>query len=233
MVNVVFSYTALEQFETCPRQFEAQRILKVIKNAETFERSSGEDGHAVVERAIKSGGHVPADRPECANMVQFAYQHFPWTQAYAEIPLALDHDWRPLPLSMNGDVPWGRTFVFAKLDFLGLNERDQTLSYLDWKFGKSTKPKMAQVEYGMLLAMLAMPAVQQAQGRLVFKDGVITPPVQLSRQQLPHTQAIWMARIQEVQDAIAHKNFPAKPSGLCRGWCNYTQCEHWKPKAQK
>lgn len=233
MANPVFSYTALEQFETCPRQFEAQRILRVIKNAETFERSAGEDGHTVVEKAIKGTAPVPHDRPECAGMVNFAHLHFPWTRAYAEIPLALDHDWNVLPLSMNGEVPWGRTFVFAKLDFLGLNERDNTLSYVDWKFGKSTKPKMAQVEFGLLLAQLAMPSVDHAQGRLVFKDGVVTPPVMMPRAELPRVQAVWMARIQEVQDAIRNKDFPAKPSGLCRGWCNYTACEHWKPKVQK
>lgn len=230
--KLTHSYTALEQFETCPRQYEAQRILRVIKNAETFERGSGTDSHKAIEDGIKYRRPLPPDVQQHSWMVDYAYS-LPWTKCYVEVSLALDRDWNPVPLSMNGDVPWGRTHAYAKLDFLGHDTRNNTLIYTDWKFGKSNKPKPAQIEYGLLLAMLAMPTVEQSQGLLVFQDKVIPPPVVLHRRDLPQTQAIWMARIQEVEDAAANKHFPAKPSGLCHGWCNYTACEHWKPRKQK
>lgn len=230
--RLTFSYTAIEQFQTCPRQFEAQRILKVIKNAESAERSGGTDGHTAIENAIKYRQHVEPAHAQHQWMVDLAYQ-LPWTRAYTEIPLAMDRDWQPLPLGMNGEIPWGRTHTFAKLDFLGHHAQNETLVYTDWKFGKSNKPKPAQIEYGLLLSMLAMPSVKEGHGYLVFADRTVPPPVVLRRDDLPRTQAIWMARINEIEEAAINKHFPAKPSGLCFGWCNYTACEHWKPKKVK
>ena len=230
--RLTYSYTAIEQFQTCPRQFEAQRVLKVIKNAETFERSSGTDGHTAIENAFKYNAPITPEHAQHQWMVNWGY-HQPWTKIYTEVPLAMDRDWNPLPLGMNGEIPWGRTHTFAKLDYLAHDEHQQLLTYADWKFGKSNKPKPAQIEYGLLLGMLAVPSIQVGQGFLVFSDHTIPPPVILRRADLPRTQAIWMARINEIEEAAANKHFPAKPSGLCFGWCNYTQCEHWKPKKVK
>lgn len=231
------SYTSISLFQTCPRWYEAERILKVTRNTQTEQKVTGIDYHEAVERCIL--GHAdPASQPPAVQLMHAFAASIPGEEKITEFPLSLDRDWNQVPLRVDRSVNWGKTHVYVKLDFVALQPSNRSGIYIDWKFGKSDRPKPEQCELGMLCVMSARQDIDRMMGALVFTDGTVAPaphqkPMIVTRDEIPQRKAIWMAAINEIEQAIENRDFPATPSGLCHGWCPNKSCEHSRPMKAK
>jgi hypothetical protein len=51
------------------------------------------------------------------------------------------------------------------------------------------------------------------------------------RDQLHEIWQGFLPRVIKLESAYDRDSWPARPSGLCKGWCHVRECAHWKDKA--
>ena len=224
---IAWSYSAMNTFDTCPRQYYAKYVSKECPFVQNAAAKWGDDVHKAFEDAIKYGSSLPA------NMVM--YQKFLDAVRYradklggeliAERPVALTRDLKSVSCFTKKTAKepvWFR----LKVDVSTLVGDYAEL--LDWKTGKM-KDDPDQLHLYALVVFILHPEINKANvGYVWLKDGVLTPPVTYHRSQMPEMLAYWVAKYEVLEEAFISDNFPPKPSGLCHGWCEVTSCRHNK-----
>lgn len=88
-----------------------------------------------------------------------------------------------------------------------------------------------QLHLYAMVAFILYPELERVKAGFIWlKDGVVDKPVEYTREQLPDMLAYWHEKYEVLEEAWILDDFPPKPSGLCRGWCEVTTCPHWQPK---
>lgn len=229
MTVVPWSYSAMNTFDTCPRQYKAKYVTKEVPYVQNAAAKWGDDVHKALENNIKTGIPLPS------NMVM--YQRFLDAvkvraaqlrgDLIAEQPVALTKDLKQVSwfTKKNAKDPvWFR----LKVDVSIVKERYAEL--FDWKTGKM-KEDPDQLHLYALVAFIIYPKVDEVRvGYIWLKDGVLTPPTKYTRDMLPEMLQYWTDKYEVLEQAWVLDNFPPKPSGLCAGWCEVTSCQHWRQK---
>lgn len=214
-----WSYTALQQFDTCPRQYAEQRYFCRTPSEETDATRWGNRVHKALELRLGGGTPLPEDLarfekwPRVLEQVDAA--------RYVELEIALTRELRP--------VEWFSTDAWArgKVDVLLLAPPAGWV--YDWKTGK-VKEDRTQFEVFAAFASLLHPDVERWKGGLVWLAHDQVTRYEVEAREIP---AIWegiKARAARVEEAWRTEEFDCNPSGLCRGWCPVKTCEHWRAK---
>jgi len=229
MKIVNWSYSAMNTFETCPRQYQAKYVTKEVPYVQNAPAKWGDDVHKALENNIKSNTPLPG------NMVM--YQRFLDAikvrssqirgTLIAEQPVALTKDLKQVSwfTKKTAENPvWFRLKVDVSIvagDYAEL---------FDWKTGKM-KDDPDQLHLYAMVAFIIYPDVKEVKvGYVWLKEGKITAPVAYTRDQLPQMLDYWNAKYEILEEAWIRDDFPPRPSGLCHGWCEVKSCPHWKPK---
>jgi hypothetical protein len=206
------SYSSIKLFENCPLRYYRQRIKKDVTDTGGEASKHGERIHAFLENRLK-GTDLPQEvahyEPLCTSVEKMASTG----ELYVEKELVLNENLTP--------TGWwdADAWLRSKLDVLVIVGHDAVV--MDWKTGKR-KADNFQMDMFAAQVFKHYPEVQRVKTSLVWLKTMEMDTEQFTRLDM---NAIWaevMKRIQRIQDAYEHSNWPARPSGLCR----YCPCRH-------
>ena len=206
MTKLAHSYSALKQFDNCPKQYHMQRITKEVKPSEGEASIYGTRIHEQLEVRLK-GGELTSEtakyEPLCA-----AFEKLPG-KLLTEQELCLNKNLEPT--SWWAEDAWLR----SKLDVLVLDKDRAGIG--DWKTGKH-RPDYFQLEVFALQAFKHYPEVRKVKASFIWLKDMRLDSRYYVKSELPLLLNKLYKRVQRIDDAVKADNWPAKPSGLCP-WC--------------
>lgn len=215
---LAFSYSAIKDFQNCPRKYHETRILKRFKQGDSEATLYGTAVHKAFELYIQDGTPLP---PEFAQ-----YQRFvePLTKIQGEIKcelkLGITADFKPCDFFAK-DV-WFRGLP----DYLALNHESGVARVVDFKTGKSSRyADTSQLELMAAMIMIHYPRIDVVKGLLLFVVCDDAIKATFTRAQLPTILSKWAGEAFLIESAVGSGVWNAKSSGLCR-FCPVQSCEY-------
>jgi len=215
---MAYSYSAINDFEGCPKRYHEVRILKRFKSKDTTAMLYGTAVHKAFEDYIKLKTPLPP---------QFA-QFQPFIDPLA----AMEGDiWCEEKLGIRADFsPCG---FFAKdvwfrgvPDFLAVNAPKKIARVADYKTGKSSYyADVGQLELMAAMVMAHHPTIDVVKGALLFVVATDVIRSSYTRDQLPEIWAKWAGRAGNIESAIENDVWNPRSSALCK-YCPVTDCPH-------
>lgn len=215
---LAFSYSAIKDFQNCPRKYHEVRILKKHKQEDTTATLYGTAVHLAFENYVQDNTPLPE-----------AFKHYerfvePLTkltgEVKCELKLGIRKDFTPCEFFAK-DV-WFRGLP----DLLVLNHATGVARVVDYKTGKSSRyADTTQLELMAAMIMCHYPDIHTIKGVLLFVVANDMIKAEFTRAQLPTILSKWAGDAGVIESAVEHGVWNAKPSGLC-GFCPVKTCEH-------
>lgn len=213
--NFTWSYSRLRNYETCPSRHYHYDIAKDIIEPESGMLAEGHAVHKALELRIAGGKKLPLGMGHYET-VAARLEALPG-ENYAEQKLALTEKFAPV--GFFGKGVWFRTV----LDFT--NIRNTTAAVIDYKTGKVTGD-MTQLQLMSATIFHHAPEVQRVRARLLFLNHDHAERAEFVREDLTEIWGEILPRVKRLQRAIEERDFPPKPSGLCKRYCAVTSCPY-------
>lgn len=225
-MTIAWSYSRLEDFESCPLMFQHKYILKTIKFKPNSAMERGKTVHGQLERETIRASYnavpaVPAVAHVWPIIKAFVGMH---GEVLVEEELAFKRNLTP--------CAWfdKDTWLRAKIDAVGrVNPlsiyADQVISILDWKTGKY-RINEDQLRLYNMVAMLRWDKTASVSSSLLFVDQQqSSPPLTSTRQDLKDLLDEFGDRSEMIQIANERGDWPAQKSYKC-SWCGVITCKH-------
>lgn len=220
MTKLAHSYTAIKQYNSCPKRYYHQRITKEVKDQPGAATVYGERVHKQLEDYLKAPANaLPTEsaalKPLCD---MFTEQVQGSGQLLVEQEYTLNSNLEPT--SWFAPDAWLR----FKLDVLVVRDNN-TAIVADWKTGKR-RPDFDQLEMFALAVFKFWPEVNKVSSLFIWtKENAIDKEIYRRE----HEDAMWtklMTNIHRIERSLETDNWPAKPSGLCKfcpckGFCEF------------
>lgn len=206
-----WSYTALNQFTNCPRQYQLTRVTKEVVQVPSEEMKWGNEVHKHLELRILDGKQLPDSLNSFEPIVTKILSK--GGEVTAERKLAIDAEFKP--------VTWFDKSAWCR-GIVDVGMRKGGYKWVgDWKTGKR-RPDSDQL---MLFAAMEMhhdETIEKVTTSFIWlKDKKIDSQTYV-RDQLTDIWKHFMPKIVRLETAYEKDAWPAKPSGLC-GWCPATK----------
>ena len=218
---MIYSYSSLNLYRTCPQQFYRKYIAKDTPPYQGAEAAAGTDVHEAIETALKTRQPLPKHMEvyeDCISSVRGKID-----RARIEQTIFLDEKWRfALTRPIKGFV--------SKLDVLLISEDGKRAVVMDWKTGKPREDTLQHDCYA-LAVFRAFPDVQMVTGFNVYlKTGKIGQQLEYSREAAQGIQdrlALMVAQIEADDVWLPKKGVPFP----CH-WCAAHKCRHYPKEAK-
>lgn len=212
------SYSAVKDFEGCPRRYHEVRILKKFKQKDTEATLYGTAVHQAFEDFIKSSTPLPASFEVYRKFVE------PLSTIDADIrceeKLGIRADFTPCGF-FDKDV-WFRGIP----DYLAISRNGETARVADYKTGKSSRyADTAQLELMAAMVFIHHPTVKRVKGALLFVVAGDIIKAEYTRDRLPEILSKWAGRAAAIESALEVGVWNARSSALCK-FCPVSSCEH-------
>lgn len=215
-MTLQWTYSRLDKFETCPRQFYHVHVSRDVVEPPTEATIWGEKVHSAFEYRIKDGTPLPEGMLQWEGLAK-KIAAMPG-EKLCEERLAVDHNFQP--------VEWKQAWSRGIADVVNLYK--DTATVLDYKTGK--RKLTDQLALYAVLAFAQYPQIQTVKTGFVWlKDRKIDKET-VHRDEIPVVWTPFLARVRKLESAYERDKWPHRPSGLCNGWCPVKQCEFYKPK---
>jgi len=212
---MTLSYSALKQFETCPRQYHEVRVLKKYPRQETEATIWGTKVHEAAELYIKDGQQFTFDFPGQETVAALATVY---GDRYCELEMAVNDNLEPVEFTDPTAVLRGIA------DLVIVNGKKARV--LDYKTGGNKYPDVAQLELMALMVFAKFPEVERSHGGLLFlAHDTITQKI-TKKEDSELLWSGWFGKVARIEAAHETGVWNAKSSGLCRKWCPVLSCEH-------
>ena len=215
MSIIPWSFSKMNDYETCPRRFYEVKVLKNYVEEKSEQIIWGEQVHLALENNVKDGTPLPE------NMRQFNYVAAMVAKAqgekYPEISLAVNAELEPT--AFDADDAWARGYC----DIAIINGYKATA--LDYKTGKK-KPQSPQLTLMSLLIFARFPEVEVVHSGFVWLQFKSTTPATYHRDEIPELWKPFYKTLRDMEWSEKNNIWPAKPSGLCEKWCPVKTCAH-------
>lgn len=209
-----WTYSTLDSFTSCPKQFYHLRVARDVVDRPWEHREWGERVHKAFEHRILQGTPLPEGmtqwEPVAGKLASIKGDKF------VEHKLAVDDSFAPAPYRSS----WSRGII----DLLVV-DKDKAGTF-DYKTGKRRPSNQLSLYAGYVFAHY--PEVKTvATGFVWLKEKKVTKEV-YERADAPRIWQYFLPTVRKLE--LAHENnaWPARPSGLCKGWCPVTNCVHYK-----
>ena len=215
-----WSFSALDKFVNCPKQFYEVKVVKSVTEAESKEMRWGNYVHRAFEDRVAKGKPLP-------NQLQEHEEYIGGLAdaegvVAAERKLALDKQLQPCGFFDKGRVWWR-----------GIADYSQTYGtkarIIDYKTGKPHS-KFQQIAMTAVHAFMEMPQLRQVEAIFYWTQAKEETSEVYTRADVPKILGALTPDLRQYANAFKHDVWQPRPSGLCHGWCPVTHCEHWKPK---
>lgn len=211
-----WSYSLLQAFETCPRRFHLTRILKTVQEEQTAATMHGNEVHKSLELAVRDGRPLPEKHAQYQPMVDLVMAA-PGVK-HAEMKFGLTREFKPTEF-FGRDV-WLRGI----LDLRVVQPKSATI--IDWKTGK---PKSDDDQMRLFAgAMFALhPEIEKVRTGYAWLAHNKVDSSVFHRTDAAGIWADFIPRVGKITRAADTRDYPPRPSGLCRAWCpvRKAQCE--------
>jgi len=215
--KVVWSHSALKDYESCALKYKEVRVLKNYKFTETQATKYGTLLHEAAEFYIKDGTPLPTEF-EFIKETLDALNKKPGRKL-CEHKMALTTDLQPC--GWVGPEVWVRGIA----DLLILDDDNLTAWVVDYKTGNNKYPDREQLKLMALMVFKHFPHIRKVNAALLF---VVKNDMVKTSMSVDQADAEWwhyrqrIARIEQAHDTDV---WNAKPSPLCP-WCPVTTCVH-------
>jgi hypothetical protein len=206
--ELTHSYSALKMFENCPKRYNEQRILKLVKDEGGEASIYGERIHKHLEDKLMGVAELPPELSKYTALCE-KLMATDTTFAMAEQELTLNNKLHPT--GWWDEDAWLR----SKIDVLLI--KGSRAIVIDWKTGKR-RVDFFQLELFAVQIMSHYPEVNAVTSTFIWLKSDETDSETYTREMLPQLWQNVMVRIKRIEDAKKANVWPAKPSGLC-GWC--------------
>lgn len=224
--KVVWSYSSLKQFETCPKQYHHIRVLKDVKDDGNEATIYGKEMHLAAEEYIRDGKPIP----EKFNFIKEPLETVnAWKgEKLCEYKLAVREDLTPCDFFAK-DVWWR-----GVADLIVISEDGTKARVIDYKSSKNTKyADVSQLDLLAAAVFIHFPKVMTIQAALLFLVCNEMVPAVPKKYEFMFSRATFektrpdVKRIEVAQDTGV---WNARTSGLCNGFCPVKSCPHWEPR---
>lgn len=207
-----WTYSHLEMYETCPRQYYYHHILKEIPFSPSEATMWGDRVHKALEAYIKHGIPLPEGMKQWQGLMD-KLSSMPG-EKHTEYNFALDKNFQP--------TTWRNAWTRGKGDLLVIN--GEQAAVLDYKTGK--RKLTWQLHLYACYTLATFPEVQEVQTGFVWlKDKKIDHEV-VKRSDVGR---FWTAAVEKhgkLLRSLESGKWPCNPNGLCKDWCPCVKCEY-------
>lgn len=216
MKEFAWSFSAIDRFENCPKQYFHISVKKDVKDEGNEHTEEGQIQHKAMYERICKGKPLPLNY-RYLEATAAKYVGLPG-ETSGELKFAMARDFSP--------VSYFDPSVFVRVIVDLLVVRGSRAFVIDWKTGK---PKPWSVQLDLTAAVLSthLPEIETFDLAYVWlKDPKLKPThMRRSKGDLINVWNELLPRVAKIETAIKTSEFPAKPSGLCR-YCPVTACAH-------
>lgn len=209
-----WSYSQLNNYETCPRRYQAYNVTREVAEPESEHIRMGKSMHTAFERRVAFGEKLPLGMGMHESLLA-ALANAPG-QVYAERKLAINDKFEPTAWFAPG------TWFRQVLDYTNVRDNGVAIA-IDYKTGKP-KEDFTQLQLAAASVFAHDPSVMKVRAALIFVTHEHTEREDFHRDQLPEIWSDILPRVQELAHAKANDDFPPKPGGLCRRYCGVKDC---------
>lgn len=214
-----WSHTALQGVQTCPRQHEQVKVLRVFPDQKNAASIWGDEVHRAFEQTIRSKGAVPLPA-SMAQYTEYVHEFIARPgETLVEQKLAIDINLQPTQFFAKN--VWGRGVI----DVLTMYNHCAWVD--DHKTGKRKKDPQQLILFA-IFTFLHHPHITVCHTAYRWlQEGGAKDGETYYRKDLPD---LWNAVLPALQDYARcfHSGvFPPKKSGLCQRYCPVTSCEYW------
>lgn len=217
MPALTWSFSALKQFLTCPRQYHALRVTKEYADPPTEATRYGEEFHKAAELYVGEDTPLPP---------QFAFAQHGLDglkrlrgEKYCELKMGLREDLSPCGFFDEG--VWWRGVA----DLLIVNGNRARV--LDYKAGKSARyADTGQLELMALATFAHFEHVEVVDAALWFVVAGPVVPAVYTFDDAGRLWAKWLGYYNQLLEAKEADVWNPNPSGLCKRHCPVLSCPH-------
>ena len=215
-----WSYSAMNDFETCPLKYAGSRYYKTVKFEETKEILWGNRKHKANENALK-GVLVPAS--PSAEDVDWKYVNAlkaasEGGELLVEQQYALNRNLAQV--GWFAQDAWGRGVIDVAVI------KDGVAKIFDWKSGRVKLDELQLKIFCMFLALVRRD-IERFEARFIWlKDDSVSAPIILNRSEIFPILKDVLARVERMEQAWNAEIFQARTSGLCKNYCGVEECPH-------
>lgn len=210
-MNMPWTFSHLDAFETCPRQFYEVKVARNYKDARNEHNIWGDEVHKALEARIKSNTPLPETMEKWEGIASKIVA-MPGTK-YAERRMALDANFQPTAW----EKAWTRGIVDVDITHGAVG------MVFDWKTGK--RKLTNQLKLYALYKMAHNPEIEQVvTGFVWLKDRKIDKET-VTRAEVPVIWNKFLPTVRKLESAYERGSWPPRPNGLCKQYCPVTGCE--------
>jgi hypothetical protein len=202
---IPWSWSTLQAYETCPRQYYERYILKAYKEPESEHLVWGNAVHKALEISVSTGVALPENMVRWTQLADKLH-NAPGTK-YCEVKTAVNE--RLLPTDFFGHDCWNRG-----VDDLLIINGSNGMS-LDYKTGKEGKLS-DQLAIGAARAFAKFPQLQKIDSAFAWLSTGKYSRAIYTREDVPGIWERMQPRVAKMLWSMQHNVWPMNPSGLCK-----------------
>lgn len=211
-----WSFSRLNAFETCPKQFYHTSIAKDVKVPESPEQKFGNELHKAMEKRLGSGVALTKKfdfMEPAAAMLEKAPG-----KRYAEMQIAIDQNMQV--------VDWFAPTVWARaIVDLAIVDGEKGI-IIDWKTGAKMTDDFTQQQAAAALTFVKFPQLQSIEMGYYWTKHMKLTRQTIVKDDIRHVWSVLLRKIRPYVNAHATVTFPPRPSGLCKKHCAVVTCPH-------
>jgi len=215
-----WSHSALKSFETCPKKYYLESVVKKYQEPPGEAMVWGSTVHKAFEDFFKRGKAFPVGMKHFGELAASIKKRAEGHEVLVEARLALDKDMSPVGFFDKG------VWVRAVVDYGILPPKAAMI--FDWKTGKKKEgDDQLALMAGVMFAQ--DPEIESVIATFVWLQEPKGKQLTHVKYTRPDVTALWdrfLRREAEFQKAFAIEEFPPRPNGLCRRWCPVVSCPH-------
>ena len=211
-----WTFSQLEKFETCPKQFYHVRVAKDVIEPQTEATLWGSRVHTAMEDRIRDGTPLPEGMEQWEG---FAKQICAMPgEKLAEEKMALDKSFQP--------ADWDNAWTRGIADMLIVH--GNKAATLDYKTGKRKLTHQLMLYAAYTFAYY--PEVETVTTGFVWLRDKKIDRETFTRADISTIWGTFLPKVRKLEIAYEKDKWIARPSGLCNGWCPVKSCEFYKEK---
>lgn len=211
-----WTYSQLESFETCPKKHYHLKVARDVVEPPSPHAEWGTRVHTAFEDAVQKQQILPEGMTQWQSLAN-KIARLPG-EKFPEIKLAIDSSFKP--------ADWKNAWSRGIADLLVVCGKKAAV--IDYKTGKR-KPS-EQLDLYANYVFHHYPEVEKVTTCYVWLKERKIDRKSISRASLPVTWQSLLPRVRKLESAYERDSWPARPSGLCNGWCPVTSCPFNKPR---
>lgn len=209
-----WSFSALDTFKTCPRQYQAKYVLKSVQEEPTEAILWGNKVHKHFEEYFTECKALPIELKEHE---PYLLQHMhDWPHYFCEQKIGFDKTLKPCNFAAN-DV-WYRGIIDLQL------VDGENAKVVDYKTGKPHS-KFGQLKLFALHTFAMFPDVQFVEVQFYWTKTATTTGQKFTREQAPELWREFIPDLRQYAQAFKEDVWQPRQSGLCKAHCPVFGCE--------